>query len=66
MIQFIGVPTYQDFIDLVDEVTSPPNQGNGELDKYNQIAAGLLHLRTGASWCFLFFFLIVEKRSIIF
>ena len=49
----LGIPSYQEFIQFVDELPLPCQQGTGFLDKYNQTAAGLLHLRTGATWLFL-------------
>lgn len=55
LLRLVGVPTYSQFKELVDEVALPSQQGWGKLDKYNQAAAALIHLRTGATWVFLSF-----------
>ena len=55
MTSIFGIPSYEEFCQLVDSLPFPPNLGSGTLDKYNQVAAGLLHLRTAASWIFLSF-----------
>jgi hypothetical protein len=51
----VGILSYQEFIAFVNELPFSPNQGSGELDRYNQVAAALIHLRTGVSWLFLSF-----------
>jgi len=53
IMRVLGIPSYKEFIHFVDELPLPPQQGTGILDKYNQTAAGLIHLRMGATWLFL-------------
>ena len=53
IMRVLGIPSYEEFIHFVDELPLPPQQGTGFLDKYNQTAAGLIHLWTGATWLFL-------------
>jgi len=49
----LGVPSYEEFTEFVDEVYWAGNLGWGELDRYDQVAAALIHLRTGSTWVFL-------------
>ena len=48
----LGVPSYEEFTEFVDEVYWAGNLGWSELDRYDQVAAALIHLRTGSTWVF--------------
>jgi hypothetical protein len=64
IIRILGVPSYEKFISFVDELPFQTLQGHGTLDKYDQVACALLHLRTGSTWLFLsFLFYNTSKRQ---